>query len=112
MNESFTFTLNLSTWTLLGALCVAAIGCGRDAGKGATIALTNGSTTLPGPSPTPYLFRGGNRIDADSQGGNEDGLLHQTSNGLTVSNPSVGGTFQKMEATSANFKVTGGIYVQ
>ena len=102
----------LSTWVLFGILCLGAFGCGRDSGQGATIIVKGTPIVVPAPSASPYVLRGGNRIDTDSQGGNDDGLVHQTSAGVTVSNISVGGNYQRTEATSANFKVTGGIYVQ
>jgi hypothetical protein len=97
---------------VLFALSLALTGCGaKDAALSAKI---KSLTTTPDAEPTvgPYSIRKGTGVDTDSVGGVDDVQAHQTSSGITVSNVSINGTYEKTEATSSRFKVNGGIYVQ
>lgn len=99
----------LASGFVASVLVIAASGCGKkDVGTVSTIISKVGISPNASPSP---LGRSANRVDLDAQGGGE-GQLHQTISGWTVSNGTVGGTVERTEATSGNFEVNGGIYVQ
>ncbi len=51
-------------------------------------------------------------VDIDSQGGVDDVQAHTTASGFRVMNVSIGGSTQKIQASSASVTVNGGIYVQ
>lgn len=105
---------------ILGLICTAFLftGCARDAAKTARI---SGVSVVEAPATTPtiptppevVISRTNTLIDAGSQGGVDDTLTHETSSGsLEISNVSVGGDARKKRASSASYKVSGGIYVQ
>lgn len=112
MHPKQRLTSPVSATLLLSILCFGVSGCAKDSGKASTIVARGPPVTAPAPSATPYTFRAGDRVDSDSIGGDDDVQTHQTSSGYTISKGSISGGYERMEASSAKFKVTGGLYVQ